>query len=104
MLRVSQAQDPTAIVDITERTITRSKGYKQLRGFFVTLSPKKRDNFKRSLRAQVDAINKLIADAKAKGEEPNLADLTIEVRDADTNAVITGDELPRLEPANDEQP
>lgn len=84
MMRISIAQNPNAIHDATEKTVTRTAGYRKLRAFYVSLSRRKRDNFRRQLRAQCDAVASLLKQAAATGEDVTLADVTIEIYDEAT--------------------
>lgn len=89
MLRISAAKNPHAQVDITEDTVSRSGGYKRLRHFFMHISPPKRARMRRYLRQQVDGVKALMAKAEASGEEFTLADIEIDLRDAES-----GDKFP----------
>lgn len=102
MLRIAHAKNPTASLDVTEATVNRSAGYKRLRSFFLDLSPRKRDGFRRMMRNQIDGVKALIAEAERTGEKIDLGDIVIEWKDAETGDTVPDAPNVQLETAEPE--
>lgn len=103
MLRIATAKAEQKLVanpdELTEETVQKSAGYQKLRFFFTHLSPQKRPAMRRYLRNQVDGINKLLAEAKRTGEPFTLADIVIDMRDAESGEAFP--DKPNVEQAAD---
>lgn len=85
-------QAPGQLVDVTPATITKSKGYQDLHAFAQRLSKPKRARFIADLKSQMDGIREVVAKAKLTGETLSMADIVIEVRDAETGIPILDEE------------
>lgn len=85
---IAVSRNPTAEMDLSADLVQHSAGYRKLRAFVVGLSAPKRRRFLVSLQAQLDGVREVFAAAKASGEAMSLADLTITIRDKETDQVI----------------
>lgn len=76
---IAVAKNPTAIMDLTYETVTKSVGYKKLRAWFMRMSPRKRDDARRWLAQQCEGIEKIKKLAAQTGEDATsiLADIEI---------------------------
>lgn len=91
---------PEGWLDIawTDAFLRKTVGYRKLREFFLCLSHFKRAVYRKQLRSELDAVAKLQAKAKATGEELNLAEIEILVRDTKS-----GDVVPMPNPETEER-
>lgn len=90
-LEIAISRNPTAAMDVSAETITRSTGYRKLRAWFVRLSPRARGDAVRWMRSNTDGVRQVMAAAKASGEPLSMADVTIELIDAETRDPIGGE-------------
>ncbi len=100
-------------IDVTEATITRSKGYLELRAFYQRLANQHAPGFRArpaggsrkqkamiaDLERQMIGIRQVMALAKATGEPLQLGDLEISTFTADGAPLPAP---PKMEPATDE--
>ncbi len=80
-LEISVSRNPTAAMEVTPETVTRSVGFKKLRAFFLSLSPRKRERYRHIMQGEIDGVRKIVEQAKATGEELSLADVEFLIRD-----------------------
>lgn len=102
-LEITQARNPTAELDCSPMNVHRTVGYKKLRAFFMHLAPRKREQFRKQLRSEIDGVRQVVAMAKAKGEPLSMADITFVVKDEEGKAleplVLAADDGAESEPA-----
>lgn len=100
-LRIAAAKNPTAKHDVSEHDTLR-KGYQMLKARMEQLSPKSRERYRYMLLSELQAVNRLMAKAKATGEDFTLADIEINLFDAATRELVPG--APNVEIAEDTEP
>jgi len=81
--RVAADHDPVAKMDTVRVNLTSTKGYKDLRAWFVALSPFARVRARRYLAMQIEGTRDLIRKAEDAGEKVSLAEITFEIREED---------------------
>lgn len=84
MLEVAAARDPVARMGVSVN-LNATKGYRDLRAWFVGLSPRAREDARRLLRMQIQGAREV---QRLTGKVPDLGDLTIEIRDAETSVPV----------------
>jgi hypothetical protein len=104
MLRIGHAQNPLCVLDVTEKTVTRTKGYKRLRAFHLSLSPRPREIWRKQLRAQIDGVKAMEKLARDNDEPFSLGDIVIELFDAESRKPIRAEDAPVLAPAEPDAP
>ncbi len=84
-LRIAQAREPGAALDVSEKTIRKSLGYRKLVQWFKGQSPKGKARARMWMSQQLRGVRDLMAKAKATGETDfTLADIEISYLDANT--------------------
>lgn len=94
-LAIAVSRNPTAAMDVTEATVNRSTGYRKLRLWFRHLSPRAKAKARLWFRQNIEGVRMIMAKAKETGEELSLADIVIDVRDAETGAALP--DAPKLD-------
>ena len=92
-LEIAIAKNPIAAMDMSEANITRSVGYKRLRAFFVSLSPKKQAAFCADCKRQIDGIREVMRQAASTGEKLSIAEIEISTFDGETRTELTPEHL-----------
>ncbi|HUS27583.1 MAG TPA: hypothetical protein VMZ53_03720 [Kofleriaceae bacterium] len=95
-LEIAAAKNPQAQHDVSEAETLR-RGYQALKRRMEQLSPKKKAMFRTMMRNEINAVRALMAKAEATGETFTLADISVEMIDAETGQAVPGTPNVQLE-------
>lgn len=90
-LEIAKAKNPTAIIDITPSTVTRSAGYKKLRAWFLRQGPAGKVRARAWMESQIVGVREILKRAKESGESLDLGDIEIEYKEVPDDQVTDGD-------------
>lgn len=96
-LAIALSRNPSAALDVTDATVHRSAGYRKLRLWFKHLSPRAKAKARRWFNDNITGVREVMALAEKTGEPLSLADIVIDIRDAETGEALP--DAPKLDAA-----